>query len=84
MARSKKIECMVCGRIFYEGQGVRISVGGQDLVFHSKSCTIKFFRSLVLYLDQKNLEDAVKMVVKEFGDRLNEVRERRRKKIESV
>lgn len=80
----RKLECPVCGRIFYEGQGVKINIGGQELVFHSKSCTIKFFRSLILYLDQKNLESAVKMAVKEFRDRIDEMRERRKKNLESL
>ncbi len=80
----KKIMCLVCGRIFYEGQGIKINIGGQELVFHSKSCTIKFFKSLVLYLDQKNLGDAVKMTIKEFEDRISEIREKTKKKLEAL
>ncbi|MCS7112305.1 MAG: hypothetical protein N3D82_05865 [Ignisphaera sp.] len=81
---NRKIECPVCGRIFHKGQGIKIAVSGQELIFHSKSCAIKFFKSLVLYLDQKNLEDAARMVIKEFEDRLNEVKEKRKKKLETL
>jgi hypothetical protein len=80
----KKIECLVCGRIFYEGQGVKISIGGQELVFHSKSCALKFFKNLILYLDQKSLESTVKMVVKELKDRIDEIKEKRKKQLESL
>ena len=75
---------MVCGRVFYEGQGVKISAGGRELVFHSKTCALKFVRSLLLYLDQKDLENAVKLAVKEFEERLKELEEARRKRIENL
>ncbi len=75
---------MVCGRVFYEGQGVKISAGGRELVFHSKTCALKFIRSLLLYLDQKDLENAVKLAVKEFEERLKELEEARKKRIENL
>ena len=75
---------MVCGRIFYEGQGVKISAGGRELVFHSKTCALKFVKSLLLYLDQKDLENAVKLAIREFEERLKELEEARRKRIENL
>lgn len=80
----RKLRCLVCGRVFYEGQGVKISAGGMQLVFHSKSCAIKFVRSMLLYLDPKDLENAVKLAVKEFEERLKELEELRKKRIESL
>jgi len=75
---------LVCGRIFYEGQGVKISAGGRELVFHSKTCALKFVKSLLLYLDQKDLENAVKLAIREFEERLKELEEARRKRIENL
>ncbi|MEM0152743.1 MAG: hypothetical protein QXJ56_04990 [Ignisphaera sp.] len=80
----KKFTCPICSRVFYEGQGIRITIGGQELTFHSKSCAIKFFKSLILYLDQKTLESAVKMTIKEFEERMNDVKEKRKKKLEAL
>ncbi|MEM0026735.1 MAG: hypothetical protein QXT53_02895 [Ignisphaera sp.] len=81
---TKKLRCMVCGRVFHDGQGVRIVVGGKELYFHSKTCALKFFKSMILYLDQKDLEKAVSATVKEFENRLKEVEERSRKRIEDM
>ncbi len=53
-------------------------------MFHSKTCALKFVRSLLLYLDQKDLENAVKLAVKEFEERLKELEEVRRKRIENL
>jgi len=78
---SKKLKCIVCGRVFYEGQGVKLNLAGRELVFHSKTCALKFIRSLVLYLDQKDLENAVKQTIKEFEERLRELEELRKKRI---
>lgn len=81
---TKKYECLVCGRIFYEGQGIRISFGGRDVSFHSKTCALKFFRNLILYLDQKALEQAVKLTIKEFEERQREFKERTQKNIAKI
>ncbi len=81
---SKKLRCVVCGRVFHEGQGVKISVGGVEVTFHSKSCAIKFLRTMLLYIDGKELEKAVKAALREFEERLRELEESRRKKIEEL
>jgi len=81
---SKKLKCMVCGRVFYEGQGIKISIAGKDLYFHSKSCALKFFKSLILYIDQKELERAVKATISEYEERLKELEEKSQKRIETL
>lgn len=81
---TRKYECIVCGRIFYEGQGVKVGLGGKEISFHSKTCALKFFKSLVLYLDQKALEQAVKLTIKEFEERQREFKERTKKNIEKI
>jgi hypothetical protein len=81
---SKKYECVVCGRIFPEGQGIKLSLGGKEVYFHSKRCALKFFKSLVLYIDQKALDQALKMTIKEYEERSREIREKTKKSIEKV
>jgi len=81
---SKKIECIVCGRIFYEGQGIRISIAGKEYSFHSKSCALKFVKNLFLYLDPKDLENAAKLTEKEFIEHLKELQEQRKKNLERI
>jgi len=39
---------------------------------------------MLLYLDPKDLENAVKLAVKEFEERLKELEELRKKRIESL
>ena len=81
---SKKLKCVVCGRVFHEGQGVKVVAGGIELNFHSKSCALKFFKAMLLYIDQKELEKAVRTTLREFEERLKELEESRRKNIEKL
>lgn len=81
---TKRYECIVCGRVFYEGQGITMVLSGRELVFHSKTCALKFFRSLVLYLDQRDLENAVKLAAKEYEEKLKDLREKTKKSIEKL
>lgn len=81
---SKKYECIVCGRIFHEGQGIKMSLAGREVYFHAKRCALKFFKSLTLYLDQKNLENAVKLTIKEYEERLKDAKEKAKKNIEKL
>ncbi len=81
---TKSIRCIVCNRIFFEGQGIKLVLGGRELHFHSKSCALKFFKNMVLYLDQKDLEKAVASTVKEFEQRIKELEEKSKKNIESI
>ncbi|MEM0371570.1 MAG: hypothetical protein QXG46_04080 [Ignisphaera sp.] len=80
----KRYECIVCGRIFHEGQGVKLSLAGKEVNFHSKSCAIKFLKSLILYLDQKDLETATKLTIKEYEEKVKEIREKTKKKLEKI
>lgn len=81
---SKKYECLVCGRIFPEGQGIKLSLAGKDVYFHSKRCALKFFKSLILYIDQKILEQAIRLAIREFEERLREVHEKTKKSLEKI
>lgn len=75
---------MVCGRIFHEGQGIKLNLAGKEVYFHTKRCALRFFKSLILYLDQKALEQAVKHTVKEYEERLRDLKEKSKKDIEKL
>lgn len=77
----KKLECIVCGRVFYQGQGIVLDVGGYTLTFHSKSCAIKFFKTLLSRLTREEIENAVKEMLNEFSLKLSEQRKRSSKKL---
>ena len=81
---SRKLRCVVCGRVFYEGQGVKLSFGGVEVAFHSKSCALKFIKTMMLYIDGKELEKAARATLREFEERLRELEEASRKKIEEL
>ena len=81
---SKKLKCIVCGRIFYHGQGITLTIAGKELHFHSKKCALNFFKSMILYLDEKDLEKAVTATLKEYEERLREIEERSKKSIEKL
>ncbi|MEM0491125.1 MAG: hypothetical protein QXR02_05170 [Acidilobaceae archaeon] len=44
MVVESRYKCIVCGRVFPEGQGVIVSRGGLTLTFHSGRCAYKFFK----------------------------------------
>jgi len=78
---SKKHECIVCGRKFPEGQGILIDLGGTKLAFHSKSCALKFFKTLFLRVEYSLIRDYVNETIEEFRRKVSEERKRKAKKI---
>jgi hypothetical protein len=42
-----KLECIVCGRKFPEGQGIKLTMKGEDYYFHSKACAYTFLKEAV-------------------------------------
>jgi predicted nucleic acid-binding Zn-ribbon protein len=74
-----KHKCIVCGRIFYDGQGYILSRGGMQLEFHSSKCLTKFF-TRVFYdsSDISCLNETIKKLLKEY----EELNEKRQKNIE--
>ena len=76
-----RMRCIVCGRPFYKGQGVVITVGNRRLEFHSKSCALKFLRSLIERIDPDELRRAVEETIEEFEESLKAMKEASSKKI---
>lgn len=78
--RARRHTCVVCGRVFPEGQGVVIKAGDVDIAFHSSRCAAKFLRMLV-DKGSKEVVSASLRLARELETLLAERRERSRKKI---
>ncbi|NPA05141.1 MAG: hypothetical protein GXO09_03485 [Crenarchaeota archaeon] len=63
---SRRYECIVCGRVFPEGQGIVITRAGVTLAFHSKACLAKFFRLMVERLPEKEFKRVAKELIDEY------------------
>jgi large subunit ribosomal protein L24e len=65
---AKKYTCIVCGRVFPEGQGIVIRRAGVELAFHSKACLAKFFKLFIEKLDEREFKRAAIATIKEFEE----------------
>ncbi|MCI4455528.1 MAG: hypothetical protein JHC23_02260 [Sulfolobus sp.] len=74
-----KYECIVCGRTFYEGQGIVYTLKGDKLYFHSKACAYKFFKDLIAASDPNCLN--LKDVIKKYEDLAEKRKQKAVKKI---
>ncbi|MGC9209651.1 MAG: hypothetical protein ACP5FT_00015 [Acidilobus sp.] len=81
MTRGVRYTCVVCGRPFYEGQGIVIRRGQLELAFHSSRCAAKFLRLLVERAEADCVTDASRQVAKELDEALRKTREARKKVI---
>ncbi len=77
----KKHKCIVCGRVFPEGQGIILTYGGVELAFHSSKCASKFLKQLLDRVPPDVLGDYVKRLVEENLEKLRELEKRKAKKI---
>ena len=68
MSRVKRYRCIVCGRVFPEGQGIVIERGGLTLAFHSKACAVKFFKLMVETMDEGEFKKVARSLMKEFEE----------------
>ncbi len=64
-----KSKCVVCGRLFPEGQGMVLRSGEVILSFHSSKCASKFLKILL----EKLPPDEAKPYLTKIADELNEV-----------
>ncbi len=81
MSRKQRYKCIMCGRIFPEGQGIVITYGKTILSFHSNRCASKFFRLLLERVPPEELERYIKRLIEEQEDRLRSLEEIKKKKI---
>ncbi len=66
----QKFSCIVCGRSFYEGQGIVLTIADRKLEFHNKACAYKFFRSVLENVDKDCVSSAVRETYKKFSELL--------------
>ncbi|WP_048054399.1 hypothetical protein [Sulfolobus acidocaldarius] len=77
----RRNECIVCGRIFYEGQGIKITVKGRDYLFHSKACAYKFLKEAIYDMDADQVVEAFKTIEKKYSEILEKFKEKKKKVI---
>lgn len=75
---SRRFKCIMCGRLFPEGQGVLISRGGLTLTFHSGRCAYRFLKLLFERADERCVLDAARSLASE----LEKVLELRKAKVQ--
>ncbi len=75
MRRARRYTCVVCGKVFPEGQGIVIEREGIVLAFHSKTCLTRFFKLFVERVDAKEFKRVARELIKE----LEEARKARQK-----
>ena len=81
MGRVIKLECIVCGRKYPYGQGVTLRLANQNLTFHSKTCALKFLRSLLEKIPEDALKPALKETMNEYKKLLEERKRITQKKL---
>jgi len=69
--------CSVCGKVFPEGQGIVIRFGDEDLVFHKRTCAVKFLRELIPLLGQ-DCSNAAKSALEIFSKAIEERKKEKR------
>lgn len=78
--KTRRYTCVVCGRVFPDGQGIVIRTGDTDIAFHSSKCAAKFLRILI-DKGSKEVISASLRLAKELEALLSERKERSSKKI---
>ena len=81
MGKVIKLECIVCGRKYPYGQGVTIRLADKDLTFHSKTCALKFVKSLLEKIPENQLKPALKETLNEYEKLLKEKKKITQKKL---
>jgi hypothetical protein len=76
-----KYRCVVCGRVFPEGQGIILRVNDDVIPLHSSKCATKFLRSVVERLEPSVARGIIKDVKKEFHELLEKRLKESSKKI---
>ncbi|MCG2881358.1 MAG: hypothetical protein RXN29_01840 [Acidilobus sp.] len=81
MVKGAKYKCLVCGRTFYEGQGIVIRRGDLELAFHSARCAAKFLRLLVERAEGDCIKSSSIRLSKELEEALSKRLEAKKKVI---
>ncbi len=68
MPKTRKHVCIVCGRVFPEGQGIVIERAGVKLAFHSKTCLTRFFKLFIERIDEKEFKRVTRELLRELEE----------------
>ncbi len=68
MGRTRRHTCLVCGRVFPEGQGIVVSRAGIELHFHSKTCLTRFFKLFIERIEEREFKRVVRELVRELEE----------------
>lgn len=79
--KRNKYKCIVCGRVFPQGQGIVIKTGNIILEFHSSRCASKFLRKLFENASFEDIGKYIRDTYEEFVKKLELVEKKRVKKI---
>jgi DNA-directed RNA polymerase subunit RPC12/RpoP len=77
----EKYVCLTCGKTFYSGQGIILTVADRKLYFHSKACAYKFLKEVILNVDKDCISSTVKDVYKKYEELAKKREENAKKKI---
>ncbi len=76
-----KERCTYCGRKFPEGQGIKLTLCGEELAFHSNKCLARFLKLLVERVEAEKLRAPLKELLKELKEKHKMLEERAKKRI---
>ncbi|RLG81618.1 MAG: hypothetical protein DRO13_00720 [Thermoprotei archaeon] len=79
--RREKYRCIVCGRVFPQGQGIIIKYQDMLLSFHSSKCASKFLRILLETTPYSDLGKHIKRIHEDLVEQLKMLDKKRAKKI---
>jgi len=78
---NERHKCVVCGRVFPEGQGIVLKLGPEVLEFHSSKCFAKFSKKLLERIPYDEIKGYVKRLREEYEELVAEKQRSRVKKI---
>lgn len=78
---SGKYKCIVCGRVFPQGQGILLKLGNEVLEFHSSKCFSKFAKTLLERIPFDEIKGYVRKVREEYEELVAEKQKLKVKKI---
>jgi len=76
-----KYKCLICGRVFPEGQGFVIKYGDVNITLHSSRCAAKFLKRLLENAPREDLGKHVKKLCDELVEELEKKEKLKAKKI---
>ncbi|MEM4482299.1 MAG: hypothetical protein QXK88_04500 [Desulfurococcaceae archaeon] len=80
-AKDSRRKCVVCGRVFPQGQGIVLTIGDERLEFHSVRCFSKFTKRLLERMPPDEIKGYIRRVREEYEELLAQRAKLKLKKI---